>query len=81
MNISLYDRRVMILILKRNGRRSFTEGSYLRKIKKLDTNRERYEPLISFENTQKSESSSETDAPETPDSTAPSSDDSFGSRN
>jgi hypothetical protein len=70
-----------MLILKRNGRRSFTEGSYLRKIKKLH-NRERYEPLISFENTQKSESSSEiSEAPETPDSTAPSSDDSFGSRN
>jgi len=76
MGISLYDRRIMILILKRNGRRSFTEGSHVRKIKDLHKSRERYEPLISFENTQKSEPGLET-----PNSTAPSSEDSFGSRN
>ena len=79
MNISLYDRRIMILILKRNGRRAFTEGSHIRKIKDLRKSRERYEPLISFENTQKSEPGVET--PGSPNSTAASSDDSFGSRN
>jgi hypothetical protein len=78
MNISLYDRRIMILILKRNGRRSFTEGSHVRKIKDLRKSRERYEPLISFENTQKSEPG---ETPASPNSTAASSDDSFGSRN
>jgi hypothetical protein len=65
----------MILILKRNGRRSFTEGSHLRKIKDIHKNRESYEPFICFKNKEKSKKD-----PDSPNSTTSSSDESFGSR-
>ena len=57
MSYSLYDRRLMILILKRQGRRSFTEGCRLIKIK--NSNRTRYEPFISFKQNTKKEELSE----------------------
>lgn len=75
MSYSLYDRRLMILILKRQGRRSFTEGCRLIKIK--NSNRNRYEPFISFKQNTKKEELSEVESPE---STTPTSDKSFEPR-
>ena len=77
MSYSLYDRRLMILILKRQGRRSFTEGCRLLKIKNNNSNRNRYEPFISFKQNTKKEESSEVESPE---STTPTSDKSFEPR-
>lgn len=77
MSYSLYDRRLMILILKRHGRRSFTEGCHLIKIKETSSNKNRHEPFVSFKSHPKKEELSEVEPPE---STTPTSDKSFEPR-